>query len=98
MFDNLRMTTQAGDPSVGDRFISTDDRTYTEAGVKGVHHTEVMYEITELTDRGFEAKAVEVVAESGRPEFASTPRSTSMAWFGWDNGIAKGRIRLVTNA
>lgn len=96
MFDTLRTTRQETDPDVGDRFVATDHRKYTEDGQKGVHHTEVMYEVTALTHNGFEAKAVEVMAESGRPSFAATPESTRMAWFGWDNAVTQGRVRVVS--
>lgn len=96
MFDNLRITRQAADPNVGDRFVATDDRKYTEGVRKGVHHIEVMYEITDLKHNGFEAKVVEVVAESDRPTFAGTPEGISMAWFGWDNSLRNGRVRAVS--
>lgn len=96
MFDTLRTTRQGTDPDVGDRFVETDDRKYTEDGRKGVHHTQVMYEVTAMTHNGFKARVVEVVAESGRPSFAATPQSTSMAWFGWDNAVTHGRVRVVS--
>ena len=95
MFDNLRTARQDSDPNVGDRFIAINDRKFTEGGVKGIHHTEVMYEVTELTHNGFEAVAVKVVAETGRPTFAGTPQGTSMAWFGWDAAVKRGDVKVV---
>ena len=100
MFDNLRTTRQDTDPNVGDRFVESVDRTYTENGSKGIHHTEVMYEVTALTHNGFDARGVEVIAESGRPSFAGKryPADTStvsMVWFGWDAAVKRGDVKSV---
>lgn len=83
---------------VGDRFVRTDDRSYTdEAGRSGTHHTEVEYEVTSTDVNGFEANAVRVVAESGRPDFVNSfdPVGTSVAWFGWEAALTRGSDRPI---
>jgi len=81
--------------NIGTRFIKSAERPYTEDGAKGLHCTEVMYEVTSTDRGGFEAKAVEVVSESGRPSFAGNPLGVSMAWFGWEAALARGDVREV---
>jgi hypothetical protein len=84
-----------GPLGVGDQFTRTDARPYTENGTKGVHDTTVLCEIVSTDERGFQYKVVKMIRESGRPSFAGTPTGGTMAWFGWDAALAKGRVEVV---
>lgn len=81
--------------SIGDQFVATDSRKYTDRdGTSGIHQTSVLMEVTAITDQSFDYRSVEVLHEAGRPSFSEGPsHGGTMAWFGLDNAIAKGRVR-----
>lgn len=81
--------------AVGTRFTETDSRRWTNGDEKGVHTFTTLNEVTSTDASGFAYKVVEVVAEAGRPTFGTLPTSGSMAWFGWDAALAKGRVEVV---
>lgn len=82
---------------IGDRFVETDSRPYTEAdGTRGVHETTLLMEVTGISKVGFTYRRIDILAESGRPSFCGEPTTLgSMAWFGWFAAVDKGRVRCV---
>lgn len=81
--------------STGTHFTKSEVRRYTENGVQGEHRTVIRYVVTNIDEVGFDADAVEVVSEEGRPSFAADPKGCQMAWFGWDAALGRGDVQIV---
>lgn len=79
--------------TVGARFNLTESRPYNRG--QSVHTRTTLREVTSVDAVGFDFTVVEVIAESGRPEFAATPTGGSMAWFGFDAAVEAGRVTGV---
>lgn len=83
-------------PAVQTRFEKDDARTYTVDGVKTSHARTLLCEVTAMDATTLTYTVLEVIYETGRPAWATdVPQGGTLAAFGWDAGVAAGRIRPV---
>lgn len=82
---------------VGDRFTKRVDRSYRIDGQRKTHGLLLLCEVTDVDERGFQYRTVEVLEETDRPDFAtdSAPTQGSCAWFGWYAGTGRGDLAKV---
>lgn len=80
--------------AVGTRFDLTESRGYNRG--QSVHTITTRREVVSVDAVGFDVIVLEVLSETGRPEFASTPTRGSMAWFGFDAAVKAGRVEIVS--